>query len=465
MQARLPIGLTAVLLASSAAAQLTTVSPGDTPIDWTSDGNLILVSGFSDWAVVDVAAGTRTPLPAGGSFPVAIADNGTILGAMTDPTFGANTSGLLVGGTWLSLGTMDGATSGCPDLSNPYDLDASGTIAVGLGWNVCSANAYRWEPGTGMKKLLPQTGPKATRANVISTDGSTIGGWDDAASGTRRAAVWYPDGTQELVNVTAANPTGVGETHGLSEDGHWACGSGLNGVGPFLHSRATGPVEIGVPPGGALSGTSAQSVSNDGKVVVGYQGNFLGSRAWIWTCSGGAQFLDTYLTGLGFAVPGNIATAIAVSPDGTRILGAWDNGGFSVDNTFIAVIPAQPTWAKYGVAASSTNILDLDGGGSTGLGQTFQPTVSLVPAAALFVGTGISLTPANLSLLGGVVLINPVTVANVLGFPAGTGSVTHTIPIPPQVDLWGVTVFLQSLCDDATKPQGFALSNGLSVSL
>ncbi len=464
---RAPLLAAVGLLSPLAAGQtFTTVAPGDSAIDMSSDGNLILVAGFSDWAVVDVAAGTRTPIAAGGDFPVAISDNGLVLGDMDHPTLGDNTSGILTGGTWVSLGTMGGATSGCPDLSNPYDLSDDGQVAVGLGWDGCTARAYKWTGATGMVQL-PQIGPNATRANVVSADGSTIGGWDEDTTGPRRATVWFADGTQELVNVTPSNPTGIGEVFGLSDDGNWACGSGLNGVGPFLYSKATGTIELGVPPGGATSGTFAYDVSNDGKVVIGVEGNFLGSRAWIWTCSTGSLWMDDYFAAVGITLPPDgIKSAFEISADGTRILGTWGTGCCPItDNAFLATIPAQPTWSQYGIGASPVNYLDLDGGGSTGLGQVFEPVVSNIPAASLIAATGISPATANLSALGGILLIDPTFVTAVVDAHTGSGTVTHSIPIPGDPTFWGTDVYMQSLCDDFTQPAGWGLSNGLTVSL
>jgi len=453
------------LCAAAAAGQsLTTVAPGDTPLDWTSDGATILVSGFSDWATVDVATGIRTPLPPGGDFAVAIADNGLILGVMDDPVSGNNGSGILTGGTWVYLGNLPGVTSGCPELSSPKDISDDGAIAVGLGWDVCSARAFKWTGASGMTQL-PQLGTNSTRADVVSADGSTIGGYERLTGSQNQATVWYSDGTQVMCAQTPNNPGGLGVTDALSSDGTWAAGQGVNGVGPWLFSQATGAIELGIPSGGAGSGLVA-GVSDDGKVVVGFEGNFLGSRAWIWTSAGGMEWLDDYLTNLGITLPGNIGYATKISPDGTKILGMWDTGGFpSTKNTFIAEIPAQPTWEQYGLAASAVNYLDLDGGGSSGIGQVFAPTVSNVPAASLFAATGISLTQANIPVWGGFVLINPAVIATVVGAPAGTGSVTHAIPIPPSPSLWGASVHLQSLCDDLTQPAGWGLSNGLTLTL
>ena len=167
-------------------------------------------------------------------------------------------------------------------------------------------------------------------------------------------------------------------------------------------------------------------------------------------------------------VGASLSNVVEISPDGTKILGSYDNGAFTPQNAFIAEIPAQPSWEQYGVGASPSNILDLDGGGSTSTGGTFMPTTSLIPVVSTFTATGISLADASVSAFGGVVLINPVPpnfITSVPGSPAGTGSVTHNIPIPATASLFGTTVYFQSLCDDPAQPAGLAFSNGLSMTI
>ena len=462
----LTAGLSAALLAAPAGAQsFTTVGNGGRAVDWAQGQTNILIDDGTPYVWV-TSTSTAIVLDPGGDFPVAIADSGQVLGNAPD-TSGPDTSALWLPGSWTPLGGI--SASGCPDLSSPYDLSDDGMVATGLGWEGCSGRAYKWTPGTGMV-ALPQDGPNSARGNAVSGDGSTVGGWDEHSTGQRRAAIWYPGDVEVLPLVSGSDPVGAGEVWGFSADGTWACGDG-NAAGPFLYSQATGPIFLGFPgPLGPFDVSVAYGVSDDGKVVVGTQGSFFGTppRAWIWTATDGIQWLSDYLTGLGITLPAgaSLSDATALSADGTKILGTYDAGAFTPQNAFIAEIPAQASWSTYGAGASPANVLTLDGGGSASTGGTFMPTTTGIPFLATFSATGVSLSDANLPLLGGTALIHPAQlVQTVLGAPAGTGTVTDSFPIPAQPALFGLTVFLQSLCDDPSQPQGFAFSNGLSLTI
>lgn len=61
-----------------------------------------------------------------------------------------------------------------------------------------------------------------------------------------------------------------------------------------------------------------RQLSNDGRVVVGFSGDFMDEHAMIWTKAIGMVDLTTYLTDLGLTVPtdGTLKFANAVSDAG-----------------------------------------------------------------------------------------------------------------------------------------------------
>ena len=462
----LVLGLGVALLAPPGAAQsLTFVGSGGAALDWSSDLDDVLIGGSPSY-VYTASSATTTPLDPGGSGAVALSDAFSVLGTTPDPS-GSTTSGIWAPGSWTSLGGVAG--SGCPDLSKPGDLDDAGAVAVGLGWNGCSAFAYRWSSGTGMT-ALPQLGPNGARANVVSGDGAVIGGWDEDANGARRASVWYPGG-EVLVNVTASNPSGFGEVWGLSTDGTWAVGSGAPRAGAFLYSPLAGNRDLGLPgPLGPLDACRANAVSDDGKVVVGFQGSPLGThpRAWIWTASDGISWLEDYLARVGLLLPGVVVLtdAARISADGTTILCTLDTGPSSPQSAVLVTIPPQADWSKYGLGAAPANTLDLDGGGTTQVGGTFSATVSGIAPGSTLCATGVSTASSSLPLLGGVVLVDVGKLLLVsTADPGGTGTCTHAFPIPPTPGLFGVTVYFQSVADDPSLPELVAFSNGLAAVL
>ena len=463
----LAAGVATGLLTAQAGAQTFTPIGSGRAVDWAQNEATVLFATSAPY-IYDVATGTTVNLDPGGSGVVAIADSGQVFGKTADPS-GPDAAGLWFPGSWTSIGGIPFG-GGCPDLSSPYDLSDDGMSATGLGWLGCSGAAFKWSVGTGVVQL-PQMGPNSSRGNVISGDGSVVGGWDENATGSRRAAIWYPGGeVLPLVGVTDA--TGAGETWALSTDGTWAAGSaGLN-FGAFLHSQATGTILI--PHAGGVAGDlmTPRGVSDDGKIVVGTQsgsGPFGNPpRAFVWTVTGGTVWLDDYLTHLGVTLPAGatLEEAQRISPDGTKILGNYNSGVLFALDGFLAEIPAQADWNAYGIGASPANILTLDGGGSTSIAGSFLPTITGIPAAATFSATGVSLAQANQPLLGGTLLIDIAQLLQTtVGAPAGTGTVTDVIAIPPMPSLFGFTVYLQSLCDDPAQPQGLAFSNGLSVTI
>ena len=209
-------------------------------------------------------------------------DGKTVVGDMAIGSMGV--AGLWsTGSGWTGLGGLQGS-SGCgSDLSSGNALSDDGQVATGLAWDGCTGRAYRWTPMTGMTALL--TGPGSSRGDAVSGDGSLIGGWDSASSGSRRAMLWAPSGVgfHPLVGQPG-NQQGLGEVWGLSTDGSFAVGSGLKE--PFLYQKSSGSVmNLGTLPGlAAFDVCVATGVSDDGKTVVGFQGSFFGTpfQAWIW---------------------------------------------------------------------------------------------------------------------------------------------------------------------------------------
>jgi hypothetical protein len=138
-----------------------------------------------------------------------------------------------------------------------------------------------------------------------------------------------------------------------------------------------------------------------------------------------------------------------------------DGAGAATDEGVFRLRPCG--WEPYGAGASPVNTLELSGGGGSSAGDLFQATTT--GATGAFVVTGVSLGASSFPLFGGVALLDPLQlVATPVATPAG-GTAMQPIPIPADPTLAGVNVYLQSAADDATQPHGFALSNGLKVTI
>jgi hypothetical protein len=120
-------------------------------------------------------------------------------------------------------------------------------------------------------------------------------------------------------------------------------------------------------------------------------------------------------------------------------------------------------YTPYGQGASPTNSLSLSGIGSPTLGGNVLCSVSPAPAGGAF--TAWSLASGSLPILGGVALIDIGSLGGIVFTPNLSGEVVTSLPIPGGQNLPGLTLYLQAFASDASKPQGFAFSNGLACRL
>jgi hypothetical protein len=243
-------------------------------------------------------------------------------------------------------------TRGCGfDFAGAWDVSADGTSIVGLVWNGCGAEAFRWDGrGRGIMTPLERLGasfpgsssPPANRATVIADDGGITAGWAQTDMVDRWPAWWRPDGTGEL--LTGNTPDQPGEVLAISRDGRVLAGTW--GGQAFYWTEAGGTVLLGLLPGGDpfFDAAYANAVSAGGKLIFGNSGNpfFTTPRAWVWTASGGLRELAPILEDAGLTLPaGYLLTGIvAASTDGTRVLGtAMTDQGMTV--TFVLTLPVS----------------------------------------------------------------------------------------------------------------------------
>ncbi len=305
--------------------------------DMNSTGTAV-VGSDAQGAFLWTATGGYVPL--GQNQGIGVSEDGTrVLGNMTDAA-GDELAGLWQASTgWVSLGGLAGSSG--TSVSSAYGLSGDGRRATGLGWaSAASGRAFDWQEGIGMSEL-PRLGINSTRGNTVSRDGSTIGGWDEDATGPRRAKIWGPGGVELLIlENQPGNQEGIGEVFGLSSDGTWACGTGTDEG--FVWSQATGVINFGPLPGwagGFFDRGYSNAVSDDGQRVVGWYGSFFNSAATLWTPTGGYQRLGDVLTGAGVNL-GNyeLISAIDISPDGRIILGEARQIGSFAREWFIATL-------------------------------------------------------------------------------------------------------------------------------
>ena len=147
-------------------------------------------------------------------------------------------------------------------------VSADGSVIVGGSASAasgsCCSEAFRWTGGvmTGLGDLAG--GTFDSLANGVSADGSVVVGYGAGTSGGYEAFLWTSDGGMKgLLDVLVANgATGLPgwtlyNATGISADGQWVVGNGINPLGKeeaFLANIA--PAVVPVPPAVWLFGSA-----------------------------------------------------------------------------------------------------------------------------------------------------------------------------------------------------------------
>lgn len=273
----------------------------------------------------------RIELP-DGSQPYVSGDGTVIAGTIVDS--GVKVAAIWVDGSgWQPLDPMPGGAP-CGNLqSSAWAVSGDGSAIVGLAWLGCAdAHAFRWDSVNGMVDL-GSLGGNNSRANGISSDGSTVVGWDeDPTSGFWRGSRWVI-GAESLLDPVDS----VGDAWGANSDGRIIVGafSGSSTDNAYRWTEAGGIQTIGVLPGTNYRGY-AMDLSEDGNLIIGYCGVGFDRRGFAWTPDGGMGYLKDYLTNLGVTGLDGwfLDTPMAVSAD-KRFISGWGIGPLGVQGWLV----------------------------------------------------------------------------------------------------------------------------------
>jgi len=200
-------------------------TPNAQATKFSENGKYLVASVFGNGGVLWTAAdGVETPITALGSV-MGVNNHGTVAGS-TFADGGYDNGGhdlpalLQAGGALTSLPLPAGT-----DNVSVYDVSDDG-VAIGLAWSddYSVTKAYYYSPKTGVGDLPVDNTTSASRGNVISADGSVIGGWsDDPDTGFRRGVVWI-----NLVPTYLQDGDGnsLNEVDGVSGNGQWIVAGG-----------------------------------------------------------------------------------------------------------------------------------------------------------------------------------------------------------------------------------------------
>lgn len=250
-------------------------------------------------------------------------------------------------GGWIDLGNVYptgceyDATTHAQDQSGGWDISADGSVTVGLVWNGCDAEAFRWTDTGGAGTFVPLallgTNSRATR---ISDDGSIAGGFASTSLVDRWPALWHADGTGLLLPSGGVfTDDSPGEVLSISADGTRVAGTwNLEG---FTWTQADGVVKLGTLPGGR---TFPNAIAANGQLIFGQtsDGLFDPSYAFVWTAASGMRSLAGIVAANGITVPAGLTldNVKAVSSDGTIVLGNAVDAMFG-SHAFVLVLPVS----------------------------------------------------------------------------------------------------------------------------
>ncbi|MET0227073.1 MAG: hypothetical protein ABW187_11565, partial [Dokdonella sp.] len=352
----------AQLTALSRNGRVATGIAGGSAWRWNKDRGAVLLDGFAD------ANGMNSwGQPVTGS---ALDGDGNTVAALAYSNYDVAGGAVLVGG--YTGGVAQGGF-----LSSAYDASDNGVV-VGLAIDDGSNYfAFRWTAAEGMTRLDVNRPATSSRANAISTDGSTIVGWNDQDDGSRTGVIWQDGVPLDLADADG-NP--VGEALAVNSDGSVVVGSGYNpetgGSEAWRWTAATGVQGIGCVDNVGCGPAYGLAVSDDGNVVVGASGFGFSRLATIWTPDAGMQLVSDYATAHGLTIPNGwtLSSAGGISADG-RTIGGWGLGPVSQSSWVIDLHDAPPTEAVI-EAHGTVNWNDLPSGPFAGVPLGTKVTMS-----------------------------------------------------------------------------------------
>jgi len=240
--------------------------------------------------------------------------------------------------------------------SHAFGVSDNGSVVVGVSANAnYQERAFRWTLANGMQNLGSLGGSQSV-ANAVSADGSIIVGYSRDANEIKRAFKWTA--------ATGMQDLGAGDwtdAVAISADGSVIIIN--NGMDGLAYRWTSGGMENL----GTLGGnqTIAYDISADGSVIVGFSYVSAGDPyAFRWVSGSGIQQIGTYYSfargvsadgntvtgsetgalglhrafrwtlgsGFEYDIAGNFSYGLAVSNDGSIIVGDGGDGAFRLTN-------------------------------------------------------------------------------------------------------------------------------------
>ena len=234
---------------------------------------------------------------------------------------GGNNAPPIHGATFRNLGFLPGYAS-----SQAIAVSSDGSVVTGTAITAAgNRQAFRWNAQEGMVGLGFMPGGASSTATAASASGAVIVGYGDATNSdppTASAAFRWTTGAgmQRIDSLPGSYLCAAG---GVSGDGAVVAGTCLQiNNTAFRWTPTTASVSLGRFGGGSDQQSTAVAVSQDGTVIVG-AGHPVLTGAVMWAAMGSPIILGK--------LPGDAeSAATAVSRDGSVVVGSsMDNAGNS----------------------------------------------------------------------------------------------------------------------------------------
>ncbi len=269
------------------------------------------------------------------------ADGSTVVGRRSLSFFATQAIRIVGEGSVQNLGTL-----GSYQLNFASAANADGSVVVGYlnqPETPLVGRSFRWTQVTGMQYLPNPSGGIDATAVDITPDGSVIAGY--AYTNTTKAMVWR-NGVPEYLGTVPGTNFGTSYANSISEDGNVVVGNTDVPGGVHAVRWVGNEPEVLVTSAFAVT-SNAWATNADGSLIGG---NVLlpgsGIRptdAFLWTAESGPIFARDYFAMHGIDIPvGTRLRAInAISADGTVFSGGLRTAG-GEDIGFVVVVPAPP---------------------------------------------------------------------------------------------------------------------------
>lgn len=302
---------------------------------------------------------TVPTLGTGAGIPDVSYDGTRITGTILSDDGTYQTQGVWTEGSGWAQVSAYPADAGIVDsaLGSAWGISGDGNSVVGLYWRAGQpggiAHASTGSVAGGVSDLGSTGG--ASRANAANYDGSVVVGWDEAADGHWRTAVWV-NGVQSIIHDLGA----FTEASGVNGAGDVVVGNAWNESTSTLEAAtwrwngSTWEEQIlGVLPGTfeVFGQAAALGVSDDGSMIVGFNrfdfGPFSDTTGFIWTEALGMVSVEAYLASHGVEIDPlfDIASLTGISADGKTLIGYGTDWATFETQSFMITIPAPSSLA------------------------------------------------------------------------------------------------------------------------